>query len=185
MTYLQLAGVDVLSDSSLRVNSLRAGTVSHEYPHPIRTQLSQDWDAGFNKAMVCASPLNTGTGDSFLICQWNAHCYSGHSPTQGCSMGPPLLLDQLARIYHGALCFHIPLNAIITLDSLCYQSQGYLYRYLFQGTGKELECCRVEFSRSCWSLLLTAIISMDTVGHRKGGIIASKELQSAHWAEGK
>lgn len=69
ITYLELAGVDVLSGSSLHVNPLRAGTVSYEHPHPIRTQLSWDWDAGFNNAIVCASPFNTGFGDSFLICQ--------------------------------------------------------------------------------------------------------------------
>lgn len=100
-------------------------------------------------------------------------------------MGPHLPLDQLVSIYHGALCFHIPLNAIIALDSFCSQSRGYGYRYLSQGTGKEPELHRVEFGRSCWSLLLTAVAPWGTGVHRKGGIVASKELWSAHLAEGK
>lgn len=60
MTYLELAGVNVLSDSSLHVNPLRARTVSYEHQRPVRMQLSCVWDAGLNNATICASPSNTG-----------------------------------------------------------------------------------------------------------------------------
>lgn len=90
-----------------------------------------------------------------------------------------LPLDQLMSIYHGALCFHIPLKAIIALDLFYSPSQGYGYRYLSQGTGKEPELRRVEFGRSpCWSLLLTAVAPWGT---GREGLLPPRNCSQHTW----